>query len=70
MEAESGATRSSIDELHSSEMVKWKLKVVLFEVTLRNFILGTFKEIKWKLKMVLLEVSLMNFTLGISKEIK
>ena len=66
MQGESGVTRSIIDELHSSDMVKRKVKVVLLEVSLMNFILGISKEIKWKVKVVLLEVSLMNFILWIS----
>ena len=70
MEAESSVTRSIIDELHSSDMVKWKVKVVLLEVSLTNFILRISNEIKWKAKVVLLEVSLMNFILQISKERK
>ena len=32
MEGERGVTRSIIDELHSSDMIKWKVKVVLLEV--------------------------------------
>ena len=32
MEGERGAIRSIIDELHSSRMIKWKVKVVLLEV--------------------------------------
>ena len=63
MEGESGATRSIIDELHSWDMVKRKVKVVLLEVSLMNFSLGISKEIKWNLKVVLLKVSLMNFIL-------
>ena len=39
MEGESGITRSIIDELHSSDMIKWKMKVVLLEVSLIHFIL-------------------------------
>ena len=39
MEGESGVTRSIIDELHSSDMVKWMMKVVLLEVSLIKFIL-------------------------------
>ena len=70
MEGGSGVSRSIIDELCSSPMVKWKVKVVLREVSLMNFILAISKEIKPKVKVVLLEVSLMNFILGISKEIK
>ena len=70
MEVKSRVSRSIIDELHSSDMVKWKVKVVLLEVSFMNFILGIFKEIKWKVKVVVLEVSLMNLILGISNEIK
>ena len=39
MESESGVTRSIIDEIHSSDMIKWKVQVVLLEVLLINFIL-------------------------------
>ena len=39
MEGGSGVTRSIIDELHSSDMIKWKVKVVLFEVSLMSFVL-------------------------------
>ena len=70
MEGETGVTRSIIDEIHSSDMVRRKVKVVLLELPLMNFILGISKEIEWKVKVVLLEVSLTNFILGISKEIK
>ena len=70
MPGESGLTRSIIDELHSSDKVKRKVRVVLLELSLMNFILGISKEIKWKEKVVLLEVSLMVFILRISKEIK
>ena len=70
MEGESGFTRSIIDELHFSHMVKRKVKVVLLEVSLMNFILGISKEIKRKMKKLLLEVSSKNFIVGISKEIK
>ena len=49
MEGQSGFTRSIFDELHSwiSKDIKWKVKVVLLEVSLMNFILGIVKEIKW-----------------------
>ena len=70
MQGESGVTRSIIDELHSSDMGKRKVKVVVLEVSLMNFILVISKEIKWKVKVVLLEVPLMNFILRICKEIK
>ena len=56
MECEGVVTRSIIDELLSSDMIKWKVKVVLVEVSLRNFILGMSDEIKWKLNVVLLEI--------------
>ena len=48
MDSESGVTRKIIDELHSSDIqeIKWKVKVVLLEVSLMNFILGTSKELK------------------------
>ena len=52
MQGESGVTRSIIDELHSSDMVKRKLKVVLLEVSLMNCILQISKERKSKLKVV------------------
>ena len=65
MEGESGVTGSIIDELPSSDMIKWKVKVVLLEVSLMNFILGISNEIKWEVNVVLLEVSLMKFILGI-----
>ena len=61
MEGEGGVTLSITDELHSFHLVKWKVKVVLFEVSLMNFIFRIFSEIKWKAKVVLLEASLMNF---------
>ena len=70
MEGESVVTRSIIDEIHSFDMIKWKVKVVLLEVSLMNFILWISKEIKWKVKVALLEVSLMNLILPISKKIK
>ena len=70
MEGESGVTASIIDELHSSEMVKFKVKVVLPEVSLMNFNLGISNEMKWKVKGLLLEVSLTNFILRISKEME
>ena len=60
MEGETGVIRSIIDELLSSDMIKWKVKVVLLEVSLMNFILGISNKIKWKVNVVLLEVSLMN----------
>ena len=58
MKGESGVSRSMIDEilLRISKEIEWKVKVVLLEVYLMNFILGIFNEIKGKLKVVLLEV--------------
>ena len=67
MEGEKCVTRSIIDELHSWDIVKSKEKVVLFGVSLMNFILWISKEIKRKVKVVLLEVSWMNFIVGLSK---
>ena len=32
MEGERGVIRSIIDEIHSSDIIKWKVKVVLREV--------------------------------------
>ena len=47
MEGESGVTRSIIDERHFSDIQgdKWKVKMVLLEVSLINFILRISKEI-------------------------
>ena len=70
MGGESGVTRSIIDELQFSDMIKCKVKVVLPEVSLMNFILGISKEIKWRSEVIILEVLLMNFIPGISNEIK
>ena len=56
MEGESCVTRNVIDELLSSDMIKWKVKVVFLEVSLMNIILRISNEIKWKAKVVLLEV--------------
>ena len=67
MEGESGFSGSIIDELHSSDMMKGKVKAVLLEIPLMNFILWVSKDIKLKMKVVLFEVSLMNFILGLSK---
>ena len=41
MEGESGVTGSINDELHSSDIqeIKWKVKVVLLEISMINFIL-------------------------------
>ena len=54
MESQSGVTRSIIDELHSSDIqgVKWRVKVMLLEVSLMNFIFLLSKEVKWKGKVV------------------
>ena len=42
IEGESGVSRDIVDELHSgiSKDIKWKVKVVLLELSLMNFILG------------------------------
>ena len=58
MEGESGVTRTIIDELDSTDIQgdRIKVKVVLLEGSLMNFILGRSKEIKWKMKVELLEV--------------
>ena len=42
-ERESGVTRSIIDELPCSDLVKWKVKVVVMEVSLMNSDLGICK---------------------------
>ena len=70
MQGESGVTRSIIDEVQCSDMIKWKVKLAIPEVSMMNFILGISKEIKWKVQVVLLEVSLINIILQISNEIK
>ena len=70
MEGESGLTRSIFDDLHSSDMIKWKVKLVIPEASMMNFIRGICKEIKWNVQVVLLEVSLINIILQISNEIK
>ena len=70
MEIEEPVTRSIIDEIDSSDLVKCKVKVVLLEVSLMNFILRLSKDIKINLKEALLEVSLMNFILRTFNEIK
>ena len=72
MEGGSGVTLSLIDELHSSDIRgdQMEVKVVLLEVSLKNFILRRSNEMKRKVKVVLLQVSLMNFFLCLSKEIK
>ena len=46
MAGEGGVNQSIIDELLSSDMVKFKVEVVLLEVSLMNFILRISKEIK------------------------
>ena len=46
MDGAGGVTQSKIDELHSLDMVKWKVKVVLLEVSLVTFIIGISNEIK------------------------
>ena len=60
MEGESGVTRSIIDDLLSWDMqeMEQKMKVVLLEVSLINFILRMSKERKRKVKVELVEVSI------------
>ena len=60
-EGENGVIRSIIDDPQSLDMMKWKVKLVIPEASMMNFILGISKEIKWKVQLVLLKVSLMNF---------
>ena len=58
MEGGSGVTLGIIDELFLRifNEIEWKLKLVLLEVSLMNFILMISKEIKTKAKAVLIEV--------------
>ena len=53
-EGESGIIPNVTDELHSSDIleINWKLKVLLLEVSLMNFILRISKEMKRKGKVV------------------
>ena len=71
-ECESGVIQTIIEELplQISKEIKWKVKMMLFEVTLMNFILGLSKEMKRKVKVLLLEVLLMILILWISNENK
>ena len=73
MEAESGVSRSIMDELHSwdiqGDQIEGESKVLL-EVSSMNFILGIYHEFKGRVQVVLLEVSLMNFIHGIINEVK
>ena len=45
MEGDSSVTPKIIDELHSgiSKEIKWKVKVLLLQISLKNFILGISK---------------------------
>ena len=71
MERERGVTRTLIKfVLPISKEIKYKVKVVLLEVSLMNFILQISNENKWKVKVVSLEVSLMSFIFRLSKNIK
>ena len=66
VEGENGLTEVSLMNLIlgiSEEEIKWKVKVMLLQVLLMNFIFGISKEIKWKVEVVLPKVSLMNFIL-------
>ena len=66
MEGERGVTRSINMNFifRISKQIKYKVKVVVLEVSFMNFILRISKEIKGHVKVVLLEVSLINFSLG------
>ena len=46
MAGESGVNRLVIDELHCSHLIKWKVKLVLLELSLMILILRMTKEIK------------------------
>ena len=48
MEGESGVSQSIIDQLDSSDLVEWKVKVDLLEVSLMNFIFRISNKIKWR----------------------
>ena len=63
MEGKIGVTRSIIDELHSSDMMKWNVKVVLLAVSLMKLILRISNEIQRRVIVVFLEVPLMTFIL-------
>ena len=63
MEDEIGVTPRIIDELHSSDMMKWNVKVVLLAVSLMKLILRISNEIQRRVKVALLEVPLMTFIL-------
>ena len=54
MEGDSVVILSIINELHSAyiQEFKWQVKVVIFEVSLMNFILRIFNEIKGTVKVV------------------
>ena len=55
MEAESGVTRSVIDEIDSfwiSKEIKWKVKMVLLELSLINIILRISNEMKRMVKVM------------------
>ena len=60
MEAESGVTRSIIDELHSSDIQRDQLEGESVVARIIIDEIHCFDIIKWKVKVVLLEVSLMN----------
>ena len=46
MAGEGGVNRLVIDELHCSDLIKWKVKLVLLELSLMILILRMTKEIK------------------------
>ena len=51
MEGKSGVSGSIIDELHISDMIKGKVKALLLEISLKNFILRISKQIKSNVKL-------------------
>ena len=51
MEGKSGVSGSIIDELHISDMIKGKVKALLLEISLKNFIFRISKQIKSNVKL-------------------
>ena len=72
MEAESGVSRSIIDELHSWDIQgdQTEDESGVSRSINMNSILRISKQIKYEVKVVLLEVSLICFILGICNELK
>ena len=67
MKVESGATRSIIDEVHSSDVQGDQIEDEsgVTRNILMNLILRISNKVKWKVKTVLLQVSWTNFFLRI-----